>query len=293
MGVGIIRDKEIRMDWINGLNAAIAYIEGHLEEDLNLKEASRIAGCSAYHFQRMFGYMAGVPLSEYIRRRKMSLAVSALMAGERVIDVALDCGYDSPTAFNRAFKKIHGVAPSKIGEVGVSIKAYPPIHFQITIKGEQAMDYRIVKKDAFKIIGVSMPLDQEIEKNFEAVPGMWDRAAADGTIFALASLMNTEIHGLLGVSACNDAEAWTYYIAVASTLDTPPSFEAYEVPAATWAVFPGAGAGTAIQELEMRIVREWLPTSGYEYGDAPDIEVYLNPDPENATFEVWIPIREK
>ena len=281
------------MDWINRLNGAINYIEEHIKDEIDMEQVASIARCSSFHFQRMFAYMSEVPLSEYIRRRKMSLAAVDLMSGKKVIDVALQYGYDSPTAFNRAFKNIHGVAPSKIIEEGISIKAFPPIHFQISIKGESEMNYRIVKKEAFKIIGVSMPLEKELEKNFEIVPQMWGRVLADGTMPKLMSMINTEVEGVLGVSVCNNNEDWKYYIAVASTLDTPEGMEEYEVPAATWAIFSGEGTGTSIQDLEVRIVTEWLPTSGYEYGNAPDIEVYFNADPENMKYEVWIPVVRK
>ena len=97
---------------------------------------------------------------------------------------------------------------------------------------------------------------------------------------------------VLGVSNCNDSEEWRYYIAVASSKESD-GFEMYTVPAATWAVFPGEGINESIQELERRIVTEWLPASGYEYGDGPDVEVYINPDPQNAKYEVWIPVVKK
>ena len=121
---------------------------------------------------------------------------------------------------------------------------------------------------------------------------MWQDAAVDGTIQKLAGLMNTAPMGLLGVSACNDVEEWKYFIAVSSTKEDT-GFEEYTIPAATWAVFTGTGTNQSIQELEQRIVTEWLPTSGYEYANAPDIEVYLNPDPQNAQYEVWIPVTKK
>lgn len=152
------------------------------------------------------------------------------------------------------------------------------------------MNYRIEKKDAFRIVGISAPLNREIENNFMIVPKMWEDAAVSGTIQKLAEMMDTPIKGLLGVSVCNDEEAWKYYIAVASTAENS-GFDDYTVPASTWAVFPGSGTNQSIQELERRIVTEWLPTSGYEYANAPDIEVYLNPDPQNAQYEVWIPVR--
>ena len=155
------------------------------------------------------------------------------------------------------------------------------------------MNYRIVKKEAFRIVGVSIPLEKEIEKNNEIVPMFWGRAAMDGTIPRLAEMMNTETKGLLGVSTCNNAEDWKYYIAVASTFDATEGLDEYEVPAGTWAIFSGEGKQESMQDLERRIVIDWLPTSGYEYANAPDIEVYLNSDPDNAMYEVWIPVVKK
>jgi len=281
------------MEWIGRLNQAISYIEEHLKDDIDYEQLAKISCCSSYHFQRMFTYMAGIPLSEYIRRRKMSLAAVDLQFGDKkIIDVAGEYGYQSPTAFNRAFQSIHGIAPSAVRNEGVSIKSFPPITFKITVKGVEEMNYRIEKKDAFRIIGVSQPLDKEIEKNFAVVPKMWQEAAMNGTIQKLASFMNAVPMGLLGISACNDTEQWKYFIAVSSIKETT-EFEEYIVPAATWAIFTGTGTNLSIQELEQRIVTEWLPTSGYEYANAPDIEVYLNPDPENAQYEVWIPVKKK
>lgn len=282
------------MEWIERLNSAVNYIEEHIKENIDLKEVAKIACCSTYHFQRMFAYMANIPLSEYIRRRRMSLAAVDLQSGsEKVIDISLKYGYDSPTAFNRAFKSVHGIAPSKIKEEGAILKAFPPISFKITIKGDSEMNYKIEKKEAFRIVGVSEPLETEIEKNFEIVPKMWEVAAMNGTIPKLASIMDGMPMGLLGVSSCNEADNWRYYIAVTSSNPIDNDLEEYVVPSCTWAIFYGEGNGKSMQELEKRIVTEWLPTSGYEYENAPDIEVYLNPDLEHAKYEVWIPVSKK
>lgn len=281
------------MEWIENFNKAINYMEEHIREEVDYEKTAQIACCSVFHFQRMFTYMAGLPLSEYIRRRRMSLAAVDLQgSNDKIIEIALKYGYSSPTAFNRAFQGVHGIAPSAARKEGMILKSYPPISFKITIKGVGEMNYRVEEKEAFRIVGVSQPLFKEIEKNFEIVPAMWGKAAADGTIEKLASMMNSSPKGLLGVSACGNAEEWKYFIAVAST-DQAKDLEEYEIPASVWAVFPGSGTNLSIQELEKRIVTEWLPTSGYEYGNAPDIEVYLNPDPNNAQYEVWIPVVKK
>ena len=274
------------MEWIDRLNRAVEYLEGHLEAP-DLREAAKIACCSPYHFQRMFTLLSGAPLSEYIRRRRMSRAAADLQSGERIVDVALKYGYSSPTAFNRAFQAVHGLPPSAAKMPGAVLKSHPPLRFAITVQGVEEMEYRIEKKDAFRIVGVSAPLQKDMEENFKCVPELWGRAAADGTIPRLASLMDGQPKGLLGV--CDGVDSSRYYIAVASSAPAVEGLEEYTVPAFTWAVFPGKGdGGAAVQALERRVVTEWLPTSGYEYAEGPDVEVYL--DPDCTRFEVWIPV---
>lgn len=280
------------MDWIDRLNETIVYIDKNLDSEIDYEELGKIACCSSFHFQRMFSYMAGVPLSEYIRRRRMSNAALDLRNGERVIDVALRYGYSSPTSFNRAFQSVHNVPPSEAQKTNATLKFFPPLSFKITIKGVEEMEFRIEKKDKIRVIGVSMPLQKEIEKNFMEVPKMWNTSQNDGTIEKLVSMMNQEPMGMLGISRCNSKEEWRYYIAVSSSLPAD-NFEEYIVPAATWAIFSGEGPGLSIQELEQRIVTEWLPTSTYEYDDVADIEVYIDPNPENTKYEVWIPVTKK
>ena len=281
------------MEWMERLNDAIRYIEDHLTDEIDYAQLGKIACCSSYHFQRMFTYMAGFPLSEYIRKRKMSLAAVDLQDRDRkIIDIAAKYGYQSPTAFNRAFQSVHGIAPSAVKNEGVTIKSFPSITFKITVRGVEEMNYRIETKEAFRIVGVSVPLQKDIEQNFAVIPSKWQEILENGTLQQLTRMMDTPPMGVLGVSICNDTEPWRYFIAVSSSQETD-SFEQYTIPAATWAIFSGEGSGQSIQDLERRIVTEWLPASGYEYGNAPDVEVYLNPDPQNTQYEVWIPVVKK
>ncbi len=280
------------MDWITGLNKTMDYIEAHLSGEIDYEQLARLACCSSYHYQRMFAYMAGVSLGEYIRRRRMSVAAADLQGGEKVLEVALKYGYQSPTAFNRAFQSVHGLPPSALRETGASVKAFPPLHFTITIKGVEQMEYRIEKREPFRVVGVSIAIDKDMEKNFDKIPPFWGQAAADGVIEKLAGMMDAQPMGILGVCACTGEEEWRYWIAAASTRQDA-ALEEFTVPAATWAVFPGSGTNQSIQELERRVLTEWLPSSGYEYGNAPDIEVYLNADPQNSKYEVWIPVVKK
>ncbi|MCI8415666.1 MAG: AraC family transcriptional regulator [Ruminiclostridium sp.] len=280
------------MDWVQRMNDAIDDIEANLTGSIDYARLGQLAGCSSYHFQRLFAYMAGVPLSEYIRRRRMSLAAVALQNGGKIIDVAALFGYASPTAFNRAFQSVHGLPPSAVKREGVPVKSFPPISFKITIQGVEAMQYRIETKDAFQIVGVSVPLSKDMEENFSTLPAKWAEVSTNGTLQALLGMMDRQPMGVLGVNFCPNDEPWRYYIAVASS-QTPEGWACRTVPAATWAIFSGSGPHFSIQELERQILTQWLPTSGYAYGDAPDLEVYLDPNPENARYEVWIPVVKK
>ena len=281
------------MEWIERLNATMNYIEENLADEIDYEEISKIACCSVYHYQRMFGYMAGVTLAEYIKRRRMSKAAADLRSGDKVIDVALAYGYDSPTAFNRAFRSVHGVTPSLAKQKGVSLKTYPPISFKMTIIGVEEMNYRIEEKASFRIVGLREPITNDAEEAFKCVPLFWQKTLP--RIPQIISLMNGEPKGLLGVSTCNEIEGKQnyYYIAVASDRPVPEGMNEMTVPESTWAVFPGNGTQDDIQTLQVRIVSEWLPTSGYEWANAPDVEVYLNDNIQNMQFEVWLPVIKK
>lgn len=285
------------MEWIARLNEAVAYLEENLDKEISYDRLAQIACCSTFHFQRMFSYIAEVPLAEYIRRRRLTRAAFDLQSSnEKIIDIAIKFGYDSPTAFNRAFQRLHGVSPTEARNKGVSLKAYPRISFKITIKGDTEMNYKIITKEAFKIVGVKEHFNMCIEECFAKVPLFWQKTVQSGIVPAIISLLNNEPNGLLGVSTCMNGQDLDYYIAVATDRETPAGMVEYTIPACTWAVFECVGAmPTAIQELQKRIITEWLPTSGYEYANAPDIEVYFEGDQQADDYrcEVWLPITKK
>jgi AraC family transcriptional regulator len=285
------------VEWISRLNEAVTYIEENLDKEISYDKVAKIACCSTFHFQRMFSYIAEVPLSEYIRRRRLTLAAFDLQGGnEKIIDISLKYGYDSPTSFNRAFHNVHGVSPTEARNKGVSLKAFPRISFKITIKGDAEMNYKIITKDSFKVVGVKEHYDMSIEECFAKVPLFWKKTIESGIVPTILPLMDKEPYGLLGVSTCMNGQDIDYYIAVATDREKPNGMVEYTVPECTWAVFECVGAmPTAIQELQKRIITEWLPTSGYEYANAPDIEVYFDGDQQadNYRSQVWLPIIKK
>jgi AraC family transcriptional regulator len=300
----------MRMKWLDRLNDALTYIEDNLDGEISYAEAAKLACMSVYQFQRMFSYVAGIPLSEYLRRRRMTKAAFDLQQGAKVLDVSLKFGYDSPTAFNRAFQSVHGVTPSAAQKPNTVLKSFPRIGFQISIKGEVEMEYRIVKKEAFRVVGVREPLqvaplngktgigkdyDQiDVAESFKRVPVFWQESAQNGKIASICTMIDNEPRGLLGVSDCsNDGGSNFYYIAAATDKPVPDGMHELAIPAGTWAVFPGEGLPSSIQDLQKRIYAEWLPASGYEWDYAPDIEVYLDNNPMHMKYEVWLPVVKK
>lgn len=283
------------MDWIEKMNAAIIHIEQHITDTLNTEDIAKIVGCSTYHFQRMFAYMTGIPLSEYIRRRRMSLAVVDLKSDDmKIIDVALKYGYQSPTAFNRAFQSVHGIAPSLVKLDGVSVKSYSPLSFQMVIKGVESLDFRIESKEAFRVVGISIPLYGDFEGMAEPVEQIWKIAEANGTIRKLKGLIGKEPSSLLEVMMPDEnTESWRYLISVATDAPIEESLEEYMVDAYTWAIFSYEGKTLEeTQDLGERMISEWLPTSGYEYDKGPDISVHMKDGTERTILEYWLPVKK-
>lgn len=143
------------MEWLERMNRALDYVESNLANEIDMNVVAQMACSSSYNFQRMFSFITDVSLIEYIRRRRLTLAAFEIQNSDaKIIDIALKYGYESPVSFARAFQALHGIAPSLAREDGVILKAYPRMSFQISIKGESEMEYRIETKEAFDIFGI-------------------------------------------------------------------------------------------------------------------------------------------
>ena len=282
------------MEWLKKLGAAIDYIEDNLDKEISYDEAARIACCSPYYFQRVFSYVSGVSLAEYIRRRKMTQAAFELQrADSRVIDVALKYGYSSPTSFNRAFQNVHGITPTAAKLGGNVLQAYPSIQFKIEITGGSAMAYRIVKKPPLRIVGIRIPLTSDMEDNLRIVPEFWKASLQGEQFLEICRLSNGEPRGILGISVYKNPREIYYYIGVAVNSPAPAGMYGFEIPAATWVIFDNNGRFKEdVQSVFKRFYTEWLPFSGYQYAELPDIEVYpiCSGQPVNGHSEVWIAV---
>ena len=288
------------MNTLTQMNKAMRYIEENLMGEIDFGEMSRIACCSEYHLRRMFSFLAGMPLGEYIRRRKLSIAAILLDVDEnKIIDIALQLGYNSPDAFSKAFQAMHGILPSSVKKGNIILKAFPPMTFQLTIKGGNEMDYRIVEKDAFKIVG----LKKRITLIFEGVNHQMDSVLQSLTaesIKELKSLCDIEPKGILSVSTnfserTVEGSELDQYIGVATTKQASDQWDILEIDSANWAVFTVVGEfPKALQDTWARIYAEWFPTSGYELTGGPEILWNESPDTSKPDYksEIWIPVRK-
>lgn len=283
------------MEWLKKLSAAIDYIENNLDSDISYDEAARIACCSTFYFQRIFSYVSGVSLSEYIRRRRMTQAAFELQrANTKVIDIALKYGYNSPTSFNRAFQSVHNITPTAARNMESTLNAYPAIRFSVQVTGGNAMAYHITKKQSMRMVGVRIPLVEDTEENYRIIPEFWASVLAGNLFSEICGLSNQSPHGILGVSVYESPERIFYYIAVATDKPVPSDMLAFEIPSATWAAFENNGHfKEKVQNVFRRFYTEWLPFSGYEYAGLPDIEVYpiCQETPISGHSEVWIAIK--
>jgi AraC family transcriptional regulator len=280
------------------MNLALAYMEENLAGEIDFKQVERLALCSEYHFRRMFSYLAGISLSEYVRRRRLTLAVFDLIDSDaRVIDVAVKYGYGSADAFTRAFYALHGVTPTEARQARQSLKAFPRMTFQITVKGISEMNYRIVEKEAFAIVGIMKRVPLIYEGVNPHIAEMW-AGLNEELIQTLKALSNVEPLGLLSAST-NFSEGrleggeLDQYIGVATTREHPEGLARLEVPAMTWAVFEVVGPfPQTLQNVWGRIYAEWFPSSGYEAVAGPEILWNADKDTTSPKFrsEIWIPV---
>ena len=245
----------------------------------------------------MFSYVAGISLSGYIRRRRMSQAAFELQRTDKtVLEVALKYGYTSPTSFNRAFQRVHGINPITAKKKGITLNAYPPIQFSVKITGGSAMAYHIADKEAIRIVGIRTRLTENIEENQINIPIFWKDTLQSKRFMDICELSNRNPNGILGISVYQDPENIFYYIAAATTKEIPIGMYECEIPAATWVIFENDGPfKETVQTIFQRFYTEWLPFSGYEYAGLPDIEIYpiVKGNPLNGHSEVWISIKEK
>ena len=290
------------MDSLSSMNKALLFIEERLTEDIDYGEVSRIACCSEYHFKRMFSFLSGIGLSEYIRRRRLTLAALDLKDKDlRIIDVAVKYGYNSADSFSRAFHSMHGILPSEARSENTQLKAYPRMTFQLSIKGGCEMNYRIVEKGPFKLVGFKKRVPIIFEGVNPEIAKMTELITPE-VIKQLKAISNVEPIGIISASTnfsegrMEEKGELDHYIGVATSSAEIADFDVLEIDASDWAVFESIGPfPETLQNVWGRIYSEWFPSSGYEAAEGPEILWNEHPDTENPKYrsEIWIPVKKK
>lgn len=274
---------------ITNIQRALDYIEENLTGDIDVRDVAAQAYLSPFYFQRIFGVLCGMTVGEYIRKRRLTLAAQELsLSGTKVIDAAMKYGYDSPDSFARAFSKFHGISPSAAMLRGARLKSIAPMHIKIILEGGTDMEFKIVEKAAFTVLGKMRRFSSET--SYREIPKFW--------LEHLSSADANRLKGMYGVCLDGGGQDFEYMIAdnYVPWEEIPDGYAARTIPAGTWAVFPCRGAlPDALQKVNTAIWNEWLPACR-EYALAGDynIEMYAPPAEKNEDnySEIWVPVKK-
>jgi AraC family transcriptional regulator len=282
---------------IDLLTRLIAHVEERLNDELDVAAIARDLGTTEYHLRRMFSSLAGMPLSEYVRRRRMTVAAGEVLGDDDLLSIAVRYGYGSTEAFGRAFRAVHGASPGDVRRDGGPLRTQPQLRLRLTVEGNSTMDTRITERPAFRLVGHStrVPLNHEgvnphIQAFIASLPA--EEHAR------LKQLSDTEPAGLLQVSADVDPDyaegsELTYLHGVAVAGEAPEDLDAIEIPAGTWAVFRAAGAyPEVLQSTWAATATDWFPSNPWRLRPGPSIVSILEraDDFSTATCELWLPV---
>lgn len=297
------------MDWLKRMNRALDYVENNLINEIDMNVVAQMACCSSYNFQKMFSFITEISLVEYIRRRRLTLAAFEIQNSDvKIIDVSLKYGYESPVSFSRAFQALHGIAPSLARNDGVILKAYLRISFQISIKGENEMEYRIETKEAFDIFGIETIGSSIGDDSYQNPAELWQKCHKNGLyekLFKdsgnLPPFISQDLCKIHGAANYRKTEENTFPYMLCCFVGNNSNTEGYNIthiPAQTYAIFPSKkfrwdkDFSTVLNTLQKRFYSEWLPTSNYEKVDGAEFEIYGGNE-EYGYIELWYPVVKK
>lgn len=285
------------MDWIECIGEAIRYMEDNITEELTIEKIAKQVSVSSFYFQKGFAMLCGFTVGEYIRQRRLTLAGSELVSTDKkIIDIALKYGYDSQDSFTKAFTRFHGVTPTAARKDGAMIRSFAPLKIKFILEGGYVMDYRIVEKDSFTVMGASRMFryDQAITE----IPAFWSELHQPGKEAIVCGMYGVCIDESMG------ADEFEYLIAdnYNPAAELPDGLVTKVIPAHTWAVFACRGAmPQSLQDANKKIFSEWLPNcKDYQIAAGYNIEMYNDPaeypkgtQDEKYYSEIWIPVKKK
>lgn len=291
------------MDYRACIQNSIDYIEDHLQENITVDHLARIAGFSTYHYYRVFQVYVGIPIMDYIRRRRLAYAAAELARGKRIIDIALDYGFETHNGFAKAFRKTYGCSPETYrlrvsGHLPKKVDLLLLQDYHLT--GGIIVEPKIVTKPAAKIAGYELKTTCRDGRNNREIPAFWQDLMPD-KLNHLHSSLRAIHHNELGICFPPDSATGDFSYLVALEVEdydsVPSDMYRGELPEATYAVFtvppvenPGPAFTEAIQGTWQYIFTNWLPDSGYEMAEGKlDYELYYS----GTQAEIWIPIVKK
>lgn len=286
------------MEWIESISKAIEYIETHITEDLTTSDIAKEVCISSFYFQKGFSMLCGFTVAEYIRQRRLTLAGSELVSTDnKIIDIAMKYGYDSPDSFTKAFTRFHGSTPTAVRRDGAMMKSFASLKINISLKGGYTMDYKIIEKEAFTVLASGSRFKYDSCK--EEIPKFWQEHYESGKGNVVCGMYGINIDKSMG-----NSDEFEYLIAddYKTGNDIPEGFTTRVIPEHTWAVFSCKGAmPKAMIDVNQKIFSEWLPNcKDYEIAEGYNIETYtdINDYPkgnqdENYYSELWIPVKKK
>lgn len=283
------------------LNALVDQVEAAgSDQEIDVAAFAREHGTTEYHLRRMFSALAGMPLSEYVRRRRMTHAGAELVAGaSSLLDVAVRHGYGSVEAFGRAFRAVHGIGPADARREGGPLRTQPTLRFRLSVEGSTPMDVTITHRPAFVLAGhaAEVPLIHEgVNPHIQShIAGISPEEHA-----RLKALGDAEPSGILAVTADIEPDApegalLTYLHGVALRADTPvpADLDSLRVDDGSWAVFAASGPfPETLQNLWAATATEWFPSNPWRMRPGPSIVRYLEFTGDFASCELWLPIEE-
>lgn len=279
------------MELVESLNFALQYIERHLLDETDSERAAKHVGLSRFYLERTFAALTGLSVSEYIRARRLTLAAQELITGDqKVIDLALKYGYDTPESFTKAFSRFHGVTPTSARRMSTLLRCQNPLAITIKMEGVEIMNYKMEQMDAFTVMGIEESF--HMDSSLQEIPKFWGEFMQKG--------LYEKVCPMFGI--CFDADAngnFPYLIGevLQPGKEVPEGLVTREIPAHLWARFACTGPMPgAIQNVTRQIYSEWLPTNGtYEVAQNVEIEMYSEGDTTSANYysEVWIPVKKK
>ncbi|HCM85302.1 MULTISPECIES: AraC family transcriptional regulator [Enterococcus] len=288
-------------------SATLAHIETHLFEDISLEQLAKQALLSEYTFHRFFTYLTGFSFSNYVRNRRLSEAVELLRKGNSIDEVSALCGYANRSAFNRAFSKFHGIAPSQAKEIHAAINFFPPIRLDIQINGGKTLNYHIEQLPSFTVVGkmAAFQLEDDLFKN---TGKHWESFFVDQQLRAFAESdatkknffgLKREPYFAIANPVIPDSEQLNYFTGFVLNPNVSTDYLTLEIPKQTYAVFVSEpydyrkteNVSNAYYQLQQQIFNTWLPQTDYQKVDGPELETYVSLEGK-ARLEIWLPIEK-